>query len=149
EQLDTEEFSQFKLNAAKNVVAEEFHQPPVKTISWFHTGAFLGRDKILHQLRDEYFQNDEFAEYDLPEPAIASDLPSEELREALRALKGLLLRSEAYAEDNSPLSGAPYSATSLTVEVRIIQPKADNHFASCLVVPSESIFYGYERNPAD
>src|SRR5690606_12724035 len=39
-QWDTEEFSRFKINTARNVVEEKLHQPPVKTVSWFHTGAF-------------------------------------------------------------------------------------------------------------
>jgi RHS repeat-associated protein len=149
EQLDTEEFNRFKLNDAKNVVEEELHQPPVKTVSWFHTGAFFGRDKILNQFKSEYFQNPDFDEYELPEPVIADDLSADELREALRALKGMPLRSEVYAEDDSALSGNPYVASQSTVEIRRIQPKADNKHASFLVVPSEYVSYGYERNPAD
>jgi RHS repeat-associated protein len=149
EQLDTEEFSRFKINAAKNVVEEALHQPPVKTISWFHTGAFLGKDKILHQSRSEYFQNDLFDEYDLPEPFITDELTVEELREALRACKGLSLRSEVYALDNSSLSDKPYSASHSTFEIRTIQPKKEQKHACFLIIPSESVSYGYERNPAD
>ncbi len=149
EQLDTEDFSQFKINTAKNVVEEDLHQPPVRTVSWFHTGAFLGKDKILHQCKSEYFKNGLFNEYDLPEPFIADDLTAEELREALRACKGLPLRSEVYANDNSPRSKNPYSATQSTFEIRLIQPKQDNKYASFLIIPSESISYGYERNPDD
>lgn len=149
EQLDTEDFNHFKINNAKNVVEEDLHQPPVRTVSWFHTGAFLGKDKILHQCKSEYFKNGLFNEYDLPEPFIADDLTAEELREALRACKGLPLRSEVYANDNSPLSKYPYSASQSAFEIRLIQPKQDNKYASFLVIPSESVSYGYERNPAD
>ena len=115
EQSDTEDFAQFKLNTAKNVVEEDLHQPPVKTVSWFHTGAFFGKDKILNQFESEYFQNEDFAEYDLPEPIINEDLSADELREALRSLKGMPLRSEVYAEDDSPFSKNPYSASQKTV----------------------------------
>jgi RHS repeat-associated protein len=149
EQLDTEEFSQFKLNVAKNVVAEEFHQPPVRTVSWFHTGAFLTKDKILHQCKTEYFQNSEFAEYDLPEPVLPDDLTNDELDEALRALKGTSLRTEIYADDDSPLSSKPYSVSNSTFEIRRVQSRFNNKHAAFLVIPSESVSYLYERNPAD
>lgn len=149
EQLDTEEFSQFKINAARNVVEEDLHQPPVRTVSWFHIGAYLRRKKILHQCENEYFSNGDFAEYDLPEPIIEDDLSSQELREAYRACKGLPLRRETYAEDNTDKSTYPYSASQSTVEIRRIQLQGQNKHASFLVIPSESISYGYERNPAD
>jgi RHS repeat-associated protein len=149
EQIDTEEFSQFRLNDASNVVEESLHQPPVKTIAWFHTGAYLGREKFLHQCESEYFQNSEFAEYALPDAVIGEDLPADELREALRALKGLPLRHEVYAEDGSTLSQNPYVASHSTGEIKRLQPKGDNKYASFLVTPSESISYSYERNPAD
>ncbi|MDQ6788071.1 MAG: FG-GAP-like repeat-containing protein [Acidobacteriota bacterium] len=149
EQLDTEDFNDFKLNAAKNVVEENLHQPPVRTVSWFHTGAFLRNKKILHQCESEYFQNAEFAEYDLPDPVIEDDLSGDELREAHRALKGLPLRTEIYAEDETPLSRKPYTASQTTVEIRRLQPSENEKGAVFLVVPSESISYGYERNAAD
>ena len=149
EQIDTEDFRHFKLNNARNVVEEDLHQPPVRTVSWFHTGAFLGNDRILHQCEAEYFQNESFQEYEIPEPLISDDLTAEELREALRACKGLALRTEVYANDESPLSDKPYSAAQTTCEIRRVQPKLDNKYACFLVLPSESISYSYERNPAD
>jgi RHS repeat-associated protein len=149
EQLDAEEFERFKLNDAKNVVEERFHQAPAKTISWFHTGAFLRKEKVLHQCRSEYFQNTEFNEYDLPEPIIADDLSTDELREAWRALKGLPLRMETYAEDDSLLTKIPYAAGHSNVEIRRIQPKESNKYASFLIVPSETIAYAYERDASD
>ncbi len=149
EQLDTEEFSQFKINNAKNVVEEDLHQPPVKSVSWFHTGAYLANKKILHQCESEYFNNGHFTEYDLPEPVIGNDLSSQELIEAYRACKGIPLRTETYAEDNTDKSAYPYSASQSTVEIRRVQPLEQNKYASFQVIPSESISYGYERNPAD
>jgi RHS repeat-associated protein len=149
EQLDTEDFSRFKLNGAKNVVEEELHQPPMRTVTWFHTGAFLQNEKILHQCAAEYFNNEHFDEYTLPEPFITEALPAYELREALRACKGLTLRSEVYADDNTPRAGLPYSASQATFEIRRVQPKQDNEHAVFMIIPSESVSYSYERNPAD
>ncbi len=149
EQVDTEDFEQFKLNDAKNVVEEDLHQPPVRTVSWFHTGALIRNEKILHQCEREYFQNNLFTEYSIPEPLIPEGLSAGELREALRACKGLLLRNEVYGQDDSPQAEFPYTASQTSAEIRLIQPRSSNKYASFLVIPSESISYAYERNPAD
>ncbi|HSH66329.1 MAG TPA: toxin TcdB middle/C-terminal domain-containing protein, partial [Bacteroidia bacterium] len=149
EQIDTEEFSQFKINAAKNVVEEDLHQPPVKTISWFHTGAFLQNKKILHQCEHEYFKNPAFDEHLLPDPIITDDLTNEEIHDAYRSFKGLLLRTETYADDHSDQSEFPYSVTQSTYEIKQVQPKAMNKYASFRLNLPESIAYNYERNPAD
>ena len=149
EQLDTEDFSHFKLNNAKNVVEEELHQPPVRSVSWFHTGAFLRNKKILHQYEQEYFQNELFTEYSMPEIILPAGLTDEELREACRACKGALLRAEVYADDKLPQSIYPFSATQTNKEIRLVQPKGPNKHASFQVLSSESVAYSYERNPAD
>lgn len=149
EQTDTEEYSSFKLNDAKNVVEETLHQPPVKSISWFHTGAFLRNKKILQQFKEEYYSNTAFSEYEIPAASMPASLSTRELREAFRACKGLLLRIEVYAEDGSPQSTIPFSANASTVEIRMVQPSGKNKHASFLVLPSEAVSYNYERDPAD
>jgi len=149
EQCDTEAFSQFSINSARNVVEEDLHQPPVRTISWFHTGAYLRNEKILHQCESEYFKNEAFTEYDMPEPALEPGLPTHELVEAYRACKGIPLRTEIYAEDGTDKNSIPYSASRTTIDIRRIQPRGKNRYASFQVLPAESILYGYERDPAD
>lgn len=149
EQLDTEVFEQFKLNSAKDVAKENLHQPPVRTVSWFHTGAFLRNKKILNQCESEYFKNTFFSEYEFPEPILPDELSIDEIREAYRACKGVPLRVEVYANDGTMKSKFPYSVSQSSVEIRLIQPKDKNQFASFLIVPSESISYIYDRNPAD
>ena len=149
EQYDTEDFSKFKINEAKNVVDEVLHQPPVRSITWFHTGALLKNKKILHQCQSEYFKNDAFDEYDFPEPQIPDLLSNDELKEVYRACKGMPLRNEVYADDASDKSLFPYTASQSTVEIRLMQPKGDNKYASFLIIPSETISYNYDRNPAD
>lgn len=149
EQLDTEDFEQFKLNDAKNVVDEDLHQPPVRTVSWFHTGAYFRNKKILNQCESEYFKNTAFAEYEFPEPLLPSELTIDETREAYRACKGIPLRIEVYAYDETDKSAFPYTASQSSFEIRLFQPKDKNRFASFLILPSESISYNYDRNPAD
>ncbi len=149
EQLDTEDFSSFKLNGSKNVVEEDLHQPPVKSISWFHTGAFLKNKKIIHQCESEYFKNIFFDEYAFPEPEMPTDLNTDELREAYRALNGSPLRMELYAMDGSDKETFPYTATQSVFQVRMVQPKLENRNGAFQILPAESITYNYERDPAD
>ncbi|MCG8475664.1 MAG: hypothetical protein MI784_09335 [Cytophagales bacterium] len=149
EQLDTEEFSQHRLNDAKNVVEETLYQPPVRTVSWFHTGALLRNEKILHQLQKEYFDNSFFAEHNLKPLLLAESMSAEEKSEALRAFKGMLLRTEVYAEDGTEKSGFPYAVGMLNASVQKLQPKAGSKHASFQVLPAESIQYVYDRNPED
>src|SRR5439155_26506554 len=130
-------------------VQQDLHQPPMRSVSWSHTGALLRNKKILQQCEQEYFQNTGFSEYEMPDATSAGDLTNDELFEALRACKGLALRNEIYANDNSDKSSLPYSASTSTVEIRLLQPKDQNKHASFFVIPTESVSYGYERNPAD
>ncbi len=59
EQLDVETFG---ISAAANAGSpyvtneQELYQPPVKTITWFHTGAAIDRGRIISQFEREYFQ---------------------------------------------------------------------------------------------
>lgn len=115
EQTDTEDFDVF---TAANP-ANEHHQPPVLTKTWFHTGAFLDRERILSQFSQEYwsalFKNNGFSttatEYALPDAVIIpnpklsvfsiNQLSAAEWREALRACKGMVLRQEIFGLDAS------------------------------------------------
>lgn len=115
EQVDVEDFGTFAAgNADSQYITDDLtlYQPPVKTVTWFHTGAFLDRERILSQFQHEYFPNwfesqkegeqvlGDFKENHLPEPDLnAQDLTAEEWREALRACKGMTLRQEVYELD--------------------------------------------------
>jgi RHS repeat-associated protein len=142
EQTDADDFD---TNAAAD-------QVPVLTKTWFHTGAYFGMDRILHQLADEYFQNPAFTEYQLPDPILPTDLTADEAREAVRACKGMILRQEVYALDgavNPGLAGYPYTAEEHTNLITLLQPRGSNLYAAFLTVESQRISYQYERNPAD
>jgi RHS repeat-associated protein len=148
EQQDTETFEQFVINAGSEK-EQDVDQPPVTTRSWFHTGAFLwGRD-LVNLLSQEYFKNTAFAEYAMPDPILPQGMDPDDLHEAYRACKGMLLRSEVYSADGTPQQDMPYSATQSNAQVIPLQPKGPNRYASFLVVASESITYSYERVSAD
>jgi RHS repeat-associated protein len=146
EQLDTESFETFHLHGASNVVTEELHQPPVKTVSWFHNGASFKHQLLTEAYQQEYYQNNEH----LLEPIeIPSGLTAQAWHEAFRACKGLLLRQEVYTLDASTASEHPYSTTQSAYKVGVVQPLKDEHHASFLVVSTQSLSYAYERNPLD
>lgn len=167
DQIDTETFGTF---AAGNIDSpyitddRTLYQPPVKTVAWFLTGAFLQRELILSQYEDEYFPNwfeardptatnmlGSFRENALPEPDIDSrDLTSDERRQAMRACKGMMLRQEVYELDVDALERGEerpvklFSTAYHNCHIRRLQPQADNRHAVFLVAESEAITYHYE-----
>jgi RHS repeat-associated protein len=155
EQLDTQTFAQFRKSGAANIVSEPLHQPPMLTRTWFHTGAFISKDRILRQFEGEYYRNPVFAEHHLPDAVIkdADLLPAtltpEELQQAYRACKGMTLRQEVYALDGSTDEEKPYSAAEHNCDIRVLQPMLNSRYAVFLVHESEAITYHYERAPED
>ena len=116
DQVDVESYGEFAQgNTASPYITDDktLYQPPVKTITWFHTGAFVDRNRILSSFADEYFPRwyeerrpgetdvlGAFQENSLPEPDLgAASLTAHEWREALRACKGMTLRQEVYELD--------------------------------------------------
>ena len=176
EQIDTEHFDHWIKGNASNIVEQELHQEPVITKSWFHTGAFLSRDKILNQFTHEYWHEEmtrqgfAVVNHEMPLPdarliaapdldeSIINHLNAKEWQEALRACKGMNLRSEVFAKD-APIVDAtptqrqkeltPYSVATHNCLIELLQPKGHNKHAIFIVKESEAIAYGYERNTQD
>ncbi|NES18675.1 MAG: toxin [Symploca sp. SIO3E6] len=167
EQTDVEDFGTFAAgNTASPYISEDqtLYQPPIKTITWFHTGAFLDREQILSQFADEYFPHwfealhpDEtnvlgnFQEHILPEPSLASEnLSAAEWREALRSCKGMMLRQEVYELDVDALEQGEeqkvklFSTAFHNCHIQRLQPRGINRHAVFLVTESEAINYHYE-----
>ncbi|MGD2087635.1 MAG: SpvB/TcaC N-terminal domain-containing protein [Candidatus Aminicenantes bacterium] len=124
EQVDTELYEDWQANNEGNRLesSQELYQAPVLTKTWFHTGAFLDKERILTQFKEEYwyeeynraFTDDPIAvdEPQLPDArlikaesidneTIIDQLNADEWREALRACKGMVLRQEVFALDAS------------------------------------------------
>lgn len=123
----------------------ELQQPPVTTRTWFHTGNYVTADRVLHQLRDEYYQG----RHDLPEPALPAGMSVRETRDCVRALKGLPLRSETFSRDGSPQETHPYSVAESAYEVRRLQPADSGHHAVFLPIPAQTLTRHHERDPTD
>lgn len=153
DQTDTEDFDNYKKNALPGgqiqIVDEGFHQPPVLSKTWFHTGAFLDKETILDQFAHEYYQNVSVPEKQPVDPPLPAGLTTDEWREALRACKGILLRSEVYTLDGSDKQNVPYATNNASCLIQQVQPKQDNLYSVWQVQQSEGLQYIYDRNPTD
>ncbi|HEX5554417.1 MAG TPA: SpvB/TcaC N-terminal domain-containing protein, partial [Chitinophagaceae bacterium] len=147
DQTDTEDAENFKLSGASNVVEEDLHQPPVKTVTWFHTGAFINEPAILNQFEKEY--NKGPFEFDLPQHRLPAGLSPAEYREALRACKGTILRQEVYSPDGTALQTEPYSVAMHNYLIRLLQPRQLNRHAILQTQESEAVNFYYERDMND
>ena len=149
EETNAESFERFE--AASSTVADvTLQQPPTRTRSWYHTGAFLNAATLTGRFRADYFQNSVQPEHVLPDGPFEGDSPSsEEMRQAARACKGMLLRQEIYADDASPLAAIPFTTAEHNCHIRMLQPMGFNPYAVFLVHESEAIACHYDREPAD
>jgi RHS repeat-associated protein len=166
EQVDAEDYGTFadaNMNSPYITQDRRLYQPPVKTVTWYHTGALLDGEKILHQFQREYFPGwfedlqpgqhvlGTFYEHALPEPDFdAQTLTAVERRETLRACKGIPLRQEVYELDTGALATGQqtpvrlFSTTSHACHIRLEQPQAGNRHAVFHVTESEAVSYHYE-----
>ncbi len=167
EQVDSEAYGEFTQgNSASPYITDNhrLYQPPVKTVTWYHTGLFVNRRDILSHYAGEYFPQwfnvprpgepdrpDRFREAALPEPdLIPLDLTADEWREALRACKGMALRQEIYELDVDALENDEhrpvklFSAAMHNCHIERLQPQGRNRHAVFLVTESEAITYHYE-----
>ena len=128
--------------------ADELDQPPVITKQWFHTGAWMRELVLLDRFHQEYYPIVGWDGYttiaDIP-----NGLSTEELREAYRALKGLALRQEVYAEDNLPQSGIPYSVVANAYKVLLVQHKGHNRHGCFMAIQQQQMAFSCEREASD
>lgn len=153
--------------------ADALHVPPVVTKTWFHTGAWPDEETIIHHMASDYFgapsESDPQFEQKweaffatlLPDTILPADvvqadgtrlpyvLTDDEQREAIRALKGSILRQEIYADDGTDKAGLPYSVSQRNYTVECLQPQAANRYAVFFTHARETIDHHHERNPAD
>lgn len=159
DQYDTEDYESWKaLEATNGQLGAAHHEPPVLARTWFHTGAFLGQERMLKQFEQEYWYHaaqrpdlkddlldDAFVE--LPQGITALD--AQEWREAARACKGMALRQEVFSLDGSDQEKIPYTVATHTCFIRPVQPRANNRYAVFLALESEALTFTYERKPED
>jgi len=171
EQWDAEQFGAFgDSNPLMQNQSAQSDVPPVHTKTWFHTGIYLGRDHISNYyaglLKDgkmgEYYREPGLSDARaaallIDDTALPAGLTFDEEREACRALKGLMLRQETYADDAVPGATAdqlqrattPYTVTEYNFAIRTVQTTGPNRHSVFLTHPREALTYHYERNAAD
>ncbi|WP_433734609.1 toxin TcdB middle/N-terminal domain-containing protein [Nocardia sp. CA-129566] len=162
EQVDVEDFGIFagaNINSPYITQDHRLYQPPVKTVTWYHTGATIS-EQILHQFDHEYFPHSlenhrqflgTFQEGAFPEPDLdAQNLTADERREAMRACRDAPLRQEVYELDMAALARGQqipvrlFSATAHSCHIRLVQPRIGERHAVFHTTESESISYHYE-----
>lgn len=135
EQIDTETFEAYNGqglhgdNAAFRAVTDQQHfAPPLLTKTWFHLGP-------VDDGSGEWHEPDRTAAYWPEDPpllnhagqieAFLRTLPDRSTRrDALRALRGSILRTELYALDERPEAARPYTVTEHTYGLRDVDPAA-------------------------
>jgi RHS repeat-associated protein len=124
----------------------ELVRPPVRTRTWFHTGA--PRERLEEQLAREFYRGDAEAVPLAPTP-LPDGLTDVERLQAARALRGRTLRQEIYADDDTPQSAHPYSVSETNYTIRLLQHARDEQRAVFFVHIREQQDSAYERNPRD
>lgn len=127
DQLDTETFDRFNENGlsgnqAFNAVKQEHYTPPLETRSWFHLGAVGDQagDWTTPEFTGEYWQGDVKVFPPLTElEQLLLSLPRRAKRDAFRALRGNILRTELYARDGSSRQDKPYTVTEAQFSARL------------------------------
>ena len=127
---------------------DDLQRPPVRTVTWFHTGAWLERERLERALASEYYDRDDDAPL-LTWSSVPRGLSTGEEREALRALRGQVLRQEVYAEDESAAAAHPYSVAQHDYELRLLQRGSGDSHAAFFVAPRSAVTLHYERRPED
>jgi RHS repeat-associated protein len=118
DQLDTESFE-------GETMAGLPAAPPTLTKSWFHLGP-VGDEQAQRQEADfsaEYWPGDpDFLDRPAATAELLSTSPRRQRADALRSLRGSVLRTETYGLDGSPSADRPYAVTESTYGVRDESP---------------------------
>jgi RHS repeat-associated protein len=129
---------------------KDLYVPPVYTRTWYNTGSFESNPVFFNVYKKEYFRN--AGAYDFPASVLQAGIyneGAETLRQACFALKGQVMRTEVYANDESSFAHIPYTISEFNAEVILNQPKQENKYAAFMVIPRENISYNLERNELD
>ncbi|HXU01082.1 MAG TPA: SpvB/TcaC N-terminal domain-containing protein, partial [Polyangia bacterium] len=142
EQVDAEAFT-------LGPTTSEF-QPPTRTKTWFHTGAWLERTTLESELAKEYSTSIPSAML-LPDTIIPSGMSIQDEREAMRALRGQMLHQEVCADDAAVVGPAvaerPFASTEQNFEVLRLATSAGALHGVFFVFPRETVAIHTERTP--
>lgn len=142
--------------------------PPVHSKMWFHSGIYIDEPELRYDTASEFYgapdpKDPAFAAFlttmlpDSTTSPVAASLTGGEVREAYRALKGLPVRQEIYADDAKPgddpailaRAAIPYSISESSYTVEVIQARGGNHHAVFFPHSLETLSRQLDRNPSD
>ena len=134
DQRDTESFENYHQQSTDKSlnfegVNAEYFSPPTETRTWFHQGPVRKKDGhwTTSDYRHEYWLGDPVQLNQLHDlNSFLKTLNLQERRDALRTLRGTMLRSETYALDGSPRELLPYTVSESASEVREESPPLDS-----------------------
>lgn len=81
----------------------------------------------------------------LNDTVLPDGLANAEFREAVRSLKGGILRQEIYALDGSAAADRPYSVSEHNYTIQSVQPRGENRHAVFFTHARETLDFHYER----
>ena len=124
--------------------------PPVVTKTWYHTGAYPMGTRVTRIYDAEYFSEPGLTAAQsqamlLPDSLLPDGLTGNEIHEAIRSLKGGILRQEVYACDGTAAAALPYSVSERNYTVCMFQPFGPNRHAVFYTHNRESVDFHYER----
>ena len=126
DRLDTEVFDRYQapgLDPDKpfEPVDKALFSPPVETRTWFHQGP-VGHESgewVESDYRHEFWSGDpSILERPADVTALLKGLPRRVRRDALRSLRGSILRTELYAHDGTARQDRPYTVTESLYGIR-------------------------------
>jgi RHS repeat-associated protein len=156
EQTDKSNFVTSTGLSSTNVNAS-WNVPPIRTLTWFHTGVYFNDQTMMEQLSQEYFGANPNSSTQ-PAQLIELDhtiIPPEcveglQMMEACRALKGRTLRMEIYSDDGNDNEHIPYSVQETNFTIVPTQTMQDAHLHGIYFVhPRETLACSYERVAQD
>ena len=104
---------QIDAEAVEGAQHAQYDSPPTETRTWFHLGAIGDEGQWAEaDFRSEYWQGDPSVLVRPPDQiAVLENLPPRFRRDALRAMRGNVLRTELYALDGAQRQKRPYTVT--------------------------------------
>jgi RHS repeat-associated protein len=133
EQFDTESFEQYSAPGLHGddvgfVAVDPIHySPPTLTKTWFHQGPIGGASGEWHEAsyHQEYWSGDPpLLERPASVMALLGGLPRRARRDALRAFRGQIVRTEHYALDGTARQNRPYTVAESAYGLREESPPA-------------------------
>jgi hypothetical protein len=148
EQRDSEVFEDFARHDLQGLIERVHFSPPLLTRTWFHQGPIGDEHGHWAEVDPAGVWPGDPPLLPRPEPVAAflRGLPRRARRDALRALRGSVLRTELYALDGSGRASCPYTVTETSHGLYEVVPDGgDGHRLAC--EPAEASGAGDPSGP--